>query len=92
MGIYVSWPPALAPGPNLYLPTMALNLYLPVATFNLHLPAWLVIIGNNKSKSLDIMLLLLFFCFSLSNPCVVVMVDRNDTKGNLSNNQINKYN
>ena len=67
------------PGPNLYLPTLALNLYLLA----------LARIGNNKSQSLDVMLL---FLYLLSNPYVTVIVDRNEIKSNLSKKQINKYN
>ena len=45
--------------------------------------------GNNKSHCFDIILL---FTFSLSNLFATVIVDRNETKDNLSKKQINKYN
>ena len=35
---------------------------------------------------------MLLFLFLLSNPFVTVFVDRNETKENLSKNQINEYN
>ena len=50
---------------------------------------WTMRIGNNKCQSLDIMLL---FLFLLSNPFVMVIADRNETKGNFSKKQSNKYN
>ena len=35
---------------------------------------------------------MLLFLFLLFNPFVTLIVDRNETKGNLTKNQINKYN
>ena len=42
--------------------------------------SWLIIIGNNKIQRLHIMWLLLFL---LSNSFITVIVERNETKGNL---------
>ena len=39
MGICVSLPPALAPGPNLYLTIQAPNLYFTAFVLSLYLPA-----------------------------------------------------
>ena len=107
-GICGSSPPALAltlitdpgyrpqfvfdsPGPNGYLATPVLNFYIsaPGSQFAFTGP-WLIVIGNNKSQKLHIMLL---FLFLLCHSFVVVIVDRNETKDNLSkltnNKQIN---
>ena len=48
-----------------------------------------ITIGNNKIHCFDIILL---FTFLLSNLFATVIVDRNETKDNLSKKQINKYN
>ena len=48
--------------------------------------SWLIRIRNNKSESLHMFL----FLFLLSNSFVMVNVDRNETKSNLSKKQIKR--
>ena len=83
---------ALAPRPvlNLYLtagtticiyrPRVSICIYRPPALNRIY-RHWLIKIGNNRSQMLHVMLLFLHF---LSNSFVTVIVDRADTKGNLS--------
>ena len=96
--ICVSRPPAVAqaPSPNLYLTTPAPEFVFidhgPGFVFSIPRPSicvyrpWLIRIGNNKSQSLYMFL----FLFLLFNSFVTVIVDRNETKDNLSKKQINR--
>ena len=78
MGISVSRPLALA------LSTSPICIYQPRPLICIY-PPWLIRMGNNKSQSLDIMLLFLFLLF---NSFVTVIIDRNETKGNLSKTKL----
>ena len=105
-GICVSRPSAvaLAPSRNLYLkPQPQLYLAAPAPEFVFTDPGpgfvfssprpsiciyrpWLIGIGNSKSQSLYMFL----FLFLLFNSFVTVIVNRSETKNNLSKKQINR--
>ena len=73
--------PAPGPGPD-SSPNLYLTTWPPICIYR----PWLIRIRNNKSKvAYNVAIFIL-----LSNSFVTVIVDRNETKNNLSKNQVNK--